>query len=427
MENDSSNDIRNGLYDRVFEELYPGDLKFQQRRYLAIAEEFCGMFSVGEEKLRFFSSPGRAEIGGNHTDHQRGRVLAATVQLDMAAAVTPTYDGVIKVYSKEYGLVEVDTAQTKRDEKEEGTSQGLIRGICAKLKKLGYRIGGFQAYIDSTVPEGSGISSSAAFENLITTILNVLYNFGDISPVVTAQIGQYAENRYFGKPSGLMDQLAAASGGLSAIDFTNEETPGVEKIDLNLKENNFTLCIVNTGGDHVDLTDEYAAITYENKEVANYFGKDVLSEVTEEEFYAELAPMGRIFGERALLRGMHFFDENKRVAKQVAALKKLDFEHFVKLFIESGQSSMTRLQNIYSPRNPRKQPMTLALEYSRKLLEPIGGGWRVHGGGFAGTIIAIVPDRFVKTYQREMDKAFGEGATHTLSIRQFGCLEVKYR
>lgn len=398
--------------------LYPGGGERQRARYLKLLDGFEDTF--GGDGAAILSAPGRTELIGNHTDHQRGRVLAAAVTMDKIAAAAPNGTGLIRVMTPGFGMDTADVSELESNPSERNTSQAIIRGIAAGFKTKGFDIGGFDAYISSDVPPGSGLSSSAAFEVLIAEIINRLFNAGKTSPVQIAQISQYAENEYFGKPCGLMDQLASSVGGVVAIDFANPKTPVIEKIDGDLLTGNFRICIINAGGSHANLTPEYAAIPGEMGAVAQFFGKDVLREVEPYEFYASLSKLRAAVSDRAILRAMHFFAEDARVSKQADALRRGDIDAYRELMLDSGRSSYTRLQNIHPALDDGERSVALALAVSEELLAKDGGAWRVHGGGFAGTIQALVPVTVLETYHEKMESLFGSDCCFELSIRPVG-------
>lgn len=393
----------------------------QEARYLAAAQEFESMF--GKKPERFFSAPGRTEIGGNHTDHNCGSVLAAGITLDVIAAVVPTDDGIIRIKSQGFPLVTIDPADTEIKDEEENTSAALVRGVASGMLRRGYKVGGFSAYTTSDVLKGSGLSSSAAFEVLVTTILSGLYNDFAVSPAETAQISQFAENMYFGKPSGLMDQMASSVGSFITIDFKDTTSPVIEAIDFDFSSSGHNICIVDTKGDHSDLSQEYAAVHSEMKQVAGYFGKEVLREVERADVIANIPELREQFGDRAVLRALHFYGDCERVVKQTAALKSRDFKRFLKLINESGDSSYKYLQNIYVSSEPKRQELSLALYIAQDVLGGEGAA-RVHGGGFGGTIQAFVPDHKLEHFTRRMESVFGEGSCYVLSVRPFGGTEV---
>ena len=383
---------------------------------------FAAAFGGAPE--RYFSAPGRTEIGGNHTDHQRGRVLAASVNLDTRAAVRPNGSNIIRVLSQGYPLCEVCLDQLTPVDSEVNTTPALIRGVAARFAELGCKIEGFDAYVTSTVLSGSGLSSSAAFEVLIGTIINILFFDGKVSAPEVAAIGQYAENVFFKKPCGLMDQTASAVGNLVTIDFANKEKPDIRKVDFDFSAVGYALCIIDTGADHADLTDEFSGITGELKNVSAFFGKDVLTQVDEAEFYANLPAVREKCGDRAVMRAIHVFEDNARVVKQVAALEQGDFDTFLKLVTESGQSSYMYLQNVIPTGSTLHQDVAVALALCRHALQG-QGAYRVHGGGFAGTVQAFVPLSILDSFRAEIDGALGEGACYVLSIRPQGGVELK--
>lgn len=376
----------------------------------------------GDTDVEIYSAPGRSEVGGNHTDHQHGCVLAAAVNLD-AIAVVGRVDNKIKVLSDDFDIAPINLEDLEIKKAEEGTSEALIRGVCARLKELGYNVGGFNAFITSDVLMGAGLSSSAAFETIIGTIISGLYNDMTIDPVVIAQVGQYAENVYFGKPCGLMDQCASSVGSLINIDFNDVAKPIVNKVDVDFSKFGHSLCIVDTKGSHADLTDEYAAIPMEMKKVANYFGKEFLREVDEEDFFNDIAGARKACQDRAVLRAIHLFEENKRVDQEVKALNNSDFETFKKVVKESGDSSYKFLQNVYANCDVQNQSVSIGLAMSEKIIGR-NGVCRVHGGGFAGTIQAFVKDEFVTAYKTEIERVFGKGSCHVLKVRKYGGKKV---
>ena len=379
----------------------------------------------GEKATYVFSAPGRTELSGNHTDHQHGQVLAAAVNLEMLAWVKPNASTIIRVMSEGYPMSVIDISDLEIKEEEKNTTNALIRGVAAKFIQMGCEVKGFDAYVTSTVLPGSGLSSSAAYETLIGTIINHLYYGAKATAVEVAQIGQWAENVYFGKPCGLMDQTASSVGSVIGIDFADNSNPIVEKIDLDLAANGYALCIIDSGADHADLTDEYAAITVELKNVCRIFGKEFLREVDEDEFYANIANVRQIAGDRATLRAMHVFAENKRVEAQKAALRANDIDTFLKYVTESGLSSWRFLQNVTPKGRDEYQEVAFALALSEKLLAGTKGVCRVHGGGFAGTIQAFVPLEILDTFKTEIEKVLGEGKCHVLSVRAEGGILVE--
>ena len=380
--------------------------------------------AFGGEAQRYFSAPGRTEIGGNHTDHQRGRVLAGAVNLDTVAAVRVSGTNVIRVQSKGYPLCQVDLDNLEPVAAEINSTPALIRGVAARFAQLGCKVGGFDAYCESTVLPGSGLSSSAAFEVLIGTIINHLFFDGRVSQAEVAQIGQYAENVFFGKPCGLMDQSASAVGGLVTIDFADKAHPDIRPVHFDFSTTGHALCIIDSRADHADLTDEYAAIPGELKEICDCLGREVTTEIPEEEFYAAIPKLRETCGDRAVMRAMHEYNENRRVPEQVACLEKGDFQGFLSLIRESGFSSWMYLQNVIPAGYVRQQPVAVALGLCEHYLRG-KGAYRVHGGGFAGTVQAFVPFELLDSFRAGIDAALGEGACHVLSIRPQGGVEME--
>lgn len=370
------------------------------------------------ESYHLFSAPGRTEVGGNHTDHQQGRVLAASVNMDTACAVCACED-TIEFISEGFAIKPISIDDLTMKEAEKNTSEALIRGILARFQQLGYRIGGFKAYSNSTVLKGSGISSSACFETLIGTILSHLYNEAKISPIEIAKIGQYAENVFFGKPCGLMDQMACSVGGFVTIDFKDVANPKVEKVDFDFAHSGYALCLVDTKGDHADLSDEYGLMPQEMKQVARCLNKSVLSECSLYDLLDHITEIRAHCSDRAILRSIHFFNETERVVEQVEALKRKDMRQFCELIIASGYSSYMYLQNVYSPSDIHHQNLSLALAISEQLLKG-KGAYRVHGGGLAGTIQAFVPTELLPEYTKMMRHIYGEDACFVLSVRPVG-------
>jgi len=385
---------------------------------------FLGAFGAKPEA--YFSAPGRTELSGNHTDHQRGRVLAAAVNMDAQAAVRRNGKEMIRVQSRGYALVEVDLRQLKPVEEEKNTTAALVRGVAAGFQRLGCHVQGFDAYVESTVLPGSGLSSSAAFEVLVGTVINHLFFDGAAVPSQVAVIGQYAENVFFGKPSGLMDQMASAVGGLVAIDFADKEHPVVRPVAFDFSQTGYALCIVDSQADHADLTEEYAAITQELKAICAYFDKEVLTEVSEDAFYAAIPALRKRCGDRAVMRAIHVFAENRRVPMQVACLEQGDFDAFLRLAAESGRSSWMYLQNVIPTGNTAAQAVAVALALCEHCLQG-RGACRVHGGGFAGTVQAFVPYDMLEAFRQKIDTALGEGACHVLDIRPLGGVPVVFR
>jgi galactokinase len=416
--------INNGD-NKAFRELYgndPAELKHNAERYSNLLNQFKSAY--GTSDIEFFTSPGRTEIGGNHTDHNWGRVLAGAVNLDIVSVTARNDINVIRILSEGYPRFEVDLSSLEPDINEKYTSAALVRGICSRFKEQGFAIGGFDACIDGGVPKGSGLSSSASFEVLIGAILSHLFNNGKVDPIKNAIIGQYSENNYFGKPCGLMDQTACAMGGLITIDFADPLKPIVKKVNFDFIATGFALVITNTGGSHADLNDEYASLPADMKAVAAELGAKVLREVTLEQIL-EIAPgIREKVGDRAILRAIHFQGDNQRVVDQVAALERNDFKAFLGMVIDSGYSSFMYNQNIFPASNVREQGVSLALALSDLVLKG-EGAWRVHGGGFAGTIQAFVPQNFLDRYIETLEHIYGKGACHRLFIRNQGAGKVE--
>ena len=394
----------------------------QMLRYSRLRMRFADEFGACEP--HYFRAPGRTEIGGNHTDHQHGQVLAAAIDLDIAAAAAPAEDGVIRIVSEGFGRIETDTdCSYTADEKaaEEGTPTALVRGVSEEMKKRGYRTGGFCAYMTSDIPQGAGLSSSAAFEVLIGVIINGLFNDGCIAAEEIAHIAQAAENSYYGKPCGLMDQMACAMGGLCRIDFSDPAAPAVEKLDIDFQEMGYSICITNTHGSHAEHTEDYAAVQTDLAKAAGVFGKSVLEGVSEEEVIMHASEIRRAGGDRAFLRAMHVAAENGRVIREAAALKERNISAFLELVRQSGDSSYKLLQNVHVDRTPEKQELAVALAISEAVLKDSGdSACRVHGGGFAGTIQAFVEERYANQYRSAMDEVFGKGSCSFIRICQAG-------
>ncbi len=417
--------LKKGALDTRLLALYGKDaLDAQRARYAEALRAFIQRFKDTRE-VEVFSVPGRSELGGNHTDHNHGCVIAAAVNVDILAIAAKNTDTTVRVLSQGFPEDTVDVSRfCAPREAEFGSSRALIAGVCAGLRHRGFAAGGFDAYTTSSVPKGSGLSSSAAFENMIGNIQNHLYNDGRIDNVEIAKISQYAENEFFGKPCGLMDQVASAVGGIVAMDFAKKDAPVIEKIHFDLSCAGYSLCILNTGGNHADLTPDYAAIPAEMRTVAAFFGKEHLREVTQEQLVERLPALRTHAGDRAVLRALHFLSENRRVNMQKAALQQGDLERFLQLVQESGLSSFRYLQNVYSPSNPAEQGISLALCLAEQFLVPRGGVCRVHGGGFAGTVQAYVKQADVTAYRKAMDAVFGEGACAPFFIRAQGATKI---
>ena len=380
--------------------------------------------AFGGTAERYFSAPGRTEVSGNHTDHQRGRVLAGAVNLDTVAAVRANGTDVIRVQSKGYPLCQVRLDALEPVDAEINSTPALIRGVAARFAQLGCKVGGFDAYCESTVLPGSGLSSSAAFEVLVGTIINHLFFDGKVTQPEIAQIGQYAENVFFGKPCGLMDQTASAVGGLVTIDFADKAHPDIRPVHFDFSTTGHALCIIDSRADHADLTDEYAAVPGEMKAVCEYFGKDVVTEIPETDFYAAIPALREKCGDRAVMRVIHEYNENRRVPQQVACLERGDFEGFLRLTKESGFSSWMYLQNVIPAGYVKQQAMAVALGLCEHYLQG-RGAYRVHGGGFAGTVQAFVPFELLESFRAGIDGALGAGACHVLSIRPQGGVEME--
>ncbi len=379
--------------------------------------------AFGCEPERYFSAPGRTEIGGNHTDHQRGCVLAGAVNLDSVAAVKINGTNVIRIQSQGYPMCQISLDSLEPKAEEINTTASLIRGVAARFRQLGAELSGFDAYVESTVLPGSGLSSSAAFEVLLGTICNALFFENSLPMPEIAKIGQYAENVYFGKPCGLMDQMASAVGNLVSIDFADPENPIITPVDFDFSACGYALCIIDSKASHADLTDEYAAVPKDMKAIAGFFGQTALRDVPEETFYQAIPTLRQMFGDRAVLRAIHFYGDNKRVGEQVKALQNGDFDSFLKHIRQSGQSSWMYLQNVVPAGYIAHQDMAIALAMCHKLLGD-RGAFRVHGGGFAGTVQAFVPMDMLEEFCTGMEAVLGEGSCHVLSIRPQGGVEV---
>ncbi len=397
-------------------------LYLDTQKKAALDAGFAAAFGGTPE--RYFSAPGRTEIGGNHTDHQRGRVLAGAVDLDTVAAVRPNGTNYIRIQSQGYPMSVVNVTELVPLESEINSTPALIRGVVARFVELGCKVEGFDAYCESTVLPGSGLSSSAAYEVLIGTIINHLFFDSKVSQPEIAMIGQYAENVFFGKPCGLMDQTASAVGNLVTIDFLDKDHPVIEPVAFDFSSCGHALCIIDTGADHADLTDEYAAIPGEIKSVAACFGKEVLTQIDEAEFFSKLPALRKACGDRAVMRCIHFYQENARVPQQVAALREGNFEKFLALVKQSGYSSWMYLQNVIPAGYKQHQDVAVALGLAEHFLQG-RGAYRVHGGGFAGTIQAFVPYDILDAFVAGIDGALGEGACHVLSIRPQGGVEME--
>ena len=416
-------EIENGNYDNLFLDIYVDEdkISYQKQRYVNAIESYIEEF--GEDDVEIYSAPGRSEVGGNHTDHQHGEILAASINLDAIGIVKKTDDMKVSILSKGYTLTTISLENLDMQEEEKETTIALIKGVVAGLANRGYKIGGFKTYITSDVLIGAGLSSSAAYETLIGNIVSGLYNNMSVSAEEIAIIGQFAENVYFGKPCGLMDQMACSVGNMVHVDFADINNPKVEKVTFDLNKYGYSLCITDTKGSHADLTADYAAVPEEMKKVAAFFGKEVLLGLTVDDILENIVKVREQVGDRGVLRALHFIRENERVQKEVSYLSDEDIEGFLKTVAASGNSSYKYLQNVYSNADVQHQNVSLALAISEDFLGDNGVS-RVHGGGFAGTIQAFVKNDIVIEYQKIMDKVFGQGACSVLKIRKYGGMKV---
>lgn len=414
--------ITNGKYDNDFAMLY-GDVTAAKERYIGALDEFLNLYG-DRDNIRLFSAPGRTEIGGNHTDHQHGLVLAGSVNLDVIAVVSENNGNTVRIKSQGYEMDELDITELEVKPSESGRAIALIRGVLAAFSQNGHSVGGFDAYTTSNVLKGSGLSSSAAFEVLVSGIVNGLFNATAVNAVDIAKYSQFAEREYFGKPCGLLDQMASSVGGFTYADFNDPQNPVVEKINLDLSQSGHTLCVVDTGGNHANLTQDYADITLECKAVSECLGVEFLRDADENLFYSSIAEIRQKCGDRAVLRAMHFFNEDKRVLTQKSALKCGDFNTFFAAVKRSGESSYDLLQNVYSPSNPREQAISLALALTKQFLNG-RGAYRVHGGGFAGTIQCYIPNKMFDDYKQMIESVFGENSCVKLFVRGVGGYELK--
>lgn len=408
------------LYCRSTDQIGP-----YRDRILRVLKGYQDIFGTnGDAEVSVFSAPGRTEIGGNHTDHQRGKVLTGAVDLDALSCASPNDSDVVNIFSDGYGLISVNIRDKTPVRNEENTTAAIIRGVVAGIADKGFPVRGFDAYVISDVPGGSGLSSSACFEVLLGTIVNGLFCKESLDMQTIARIGQYAENVYFGKPSGLLDQMGCALGGIVAIDFFDKEKPEITPVHFDFASAGHALCIIDTGADHSDLTGDYAAVTVEMSSVAAAFGKEVLSEVGEKEFYDAVPVLRKKLGDRAVMRAIHYYTDCRRVEKMITALETNDFTMFLRLVSSSGHSSYMYLQNVDTFRDPMHQPVALALAMAGHYLNNRGAR-RVHGGGFAGTIQAFVPLDMVDDFKQGMDAVLGEGACRVTYIRPVGgCLII---
>lgn len=414
--------IKNGSLDEEFLKLY-GEAPASRERYIAAVDEFVKLYGDADN-LRLFSAPGRTEIGGNHTDHQHGCVLAASVDLDVIAVVSENGEHTVRIKSAGYPMDEVDIADLNAKDSERGRAAALIRGVLYAFSRDAFNIGGFNAYTTSNVLKGSGLSSSAAFEVLVSNIINGLFNSGKAGALRIAKYSQYAEREFFGKPCGLLDQMASSVGGFTYADFHDPNDPKIEQVNLDIRDFGYTLCVVDTGGNHANLTADYAAITEECLSVSRALGVDFLRDADEDEFYAKMGELRRKFGDRAVLRAFHFFNEQKRVEFQRGALKARDFEKFLYYVNESGESSYKYLQNLYSTSAVNEQGLSLAIAVTKQFLGG-KGACRVHGGGFAGTIQCYIPNERFAEYKKMIENVFHSGACVPILVRPVGGYEIK--
>ena len=391
-------------------------------------DKLLGQFHAlfGDREARVWSAPGRTEIGGNHTDHQHGKVVAASVDMDMLAAAAANGENTVRVQSDGYDMITLTLDTLTPVAGEEGTTRALIRGVCAEAAARGYAVGGFDACVTSNVLQGSGLSSSAAFEILIGAVVNGLFCGSRLTATELAIMGQAAENKFFGKPCGLMDQMASAWGGAIAIDFADPAVPVVTPVDYDFSASGHSLCMINLHSDHADLTAEYAAIPAELGAVSAHFGKKYLREVDENEFYAAIPELRREAGDRAVLRAMHIYSDNRRVEQIVEALGANDFDRFLALVRESGRSSWVYLQNVTVCGSSREQAAAVALALCEKVLGS-RGAFRIHGGGFGGTVQAFVPDDMLETFRAQIEQVFGPGSCHVMHIRPVGFTEIELK
>lgn len=416
--------LEQGSLDQRIKEIYVDEQRvpYNRERYVRAIDRFTELFP-SEKEIEIYSAPGRSEVCGNHTDHQNGMVLATSINLDAIAIVAKAEEPVIRLVSGDFPMEEVDVADLSMKEEEQSTTTALIRGVAAGMKERGHKVGGFTAYVTSDVLMGAGMSSSAAFESLIGTILSGLYNDMKVSSIEIAQIGQYAENIYFGKPCGLMDQMACSVGGMIFIDFKEKEHPEVRQVHTDFEKAGLSLCIVDTKGSHADLTPDYAAVPAEMNQVAQALGREHLREVPRETFFKELPKLWKETSGRAVLRAIHFYEEEERVLRGVESLEESDYPGFLSVIKASGNSSAKYLQNIYSPKDVDSQNVTVALAVSESILGE-NGVCRVHGGGFAGTIQAFVKNEAVAAYKEQIEAIYGDDSCHVLKVRLQGGIRV---
>lgn len=412
--------LSKGELDDSLKYLYvSSDVDLYRDRYMSVINGYEEIFGKADE-IALFSAPGRTEIGGNHTDHQHGCVIAGSVNLDVIAAVSLNNENVVRIKSEGYPMDEIDLDDLEVNEQEYDKAISLIRGVIKRITELGYEVKGFNAYTESNVMKGSGLSSSAAFEVLVGTIINHLFANAEISPVEIAKIGQFAENVYYNKPSGLLDQMASSVGAVVAVDFKDNDAPVVKKVDFDLSSFEHSLCIIDSGADHADLTNEYAAVTEEMRLVSEFFGKKYLRDVSRDKFFENLKEIRNVVkNDRAILRAIHYFNDSERAVLETEAIEKGDFAEFCKLNRESGRSSFMYLQNVYAPSMPTAQAVSLTIALCESFLGD-RGSFRVHGGGFAGTVQAFVPNDMVDEFKSRIEAVLGEGMCHILSIRPVG-------
>ncbi|MBP7479410.1 MAG: galactokinase [Spirochaetaceae bacterium] len=417
--------LQSSSVQKLFKSLYGSNLNPALQRYSDLAEAFFAHFGNTGKQIRFFSSPGRSEIGGNHTDHNLGKVLAASINLDCIGAVCANGTNLIRILDISYNeTFEVDIDKTEVIPAEKG-SIALVRGILQAFKQAGYSIGGFDACFSTTVIAAAGVSSSASFEMILCQILNSLFNSSSISVENRAIAGQFAENKYWNKASGLLDQMACAAGGLVSIDFINPEKPLLKKIPFDFSSHKHRLLIVNTGKGHADLSQEYSAIPREMKEVAAFFGKSTLRDLSREDVIQNLQELRKSCTDRAVMRALHYFDENDRVDAEVEALENNDFNTFLDLVRSSGNSSWKYLQNVYVPSHPEEQSISIALALTENFISNHKkGSCRIHGGGFAGVILAFLPEDLCPAYTKMMEESLGRGCVYDMEIRPFGSIEI---
>lgn len=417
-------DINNGVYDSRFSALYtPKNVQLARARYIDAINEFSALYG-NDREISMFSVAGRSEISGNHTDHNNGKVIAASVSLDIIAIAAKSSQPKVQIKSQGFNQDIVDISDISPQNTRKFNSGAIIAGVCSGFETNGYKIGGFDAYTTSNVLKGSGLSSSAAFEDMVGTILNHFYNDGSLDFITISKISQYAENVFFGKPCGLMDQIACAAGGFVTIDFEDTKNPVVNRLDFDLTQAGYSLCIINTGGNHANLNDDYSSIPGEMKKVASEFGQQVLRGLTADDIFSKAADLRNTTGDRAIMRSIHYINENNRVEKQIKYLENNDLEGFFREVKASGISSFCYLQNVYTTKNISQQGLSLALCLCEHLLGDKKAAWRVHGGGFAGTVQAFVPNDFVEQFKNSVETVFGDGSCHVLLVRREGACKI---